>query len=116
MSRSIGSTRRATQVRFVRVIADVVPVSIVVCESAAGPNTRPKARRGGLWARQGGSGQHSGSNAMADAVTMRLRTFYVHVVVLRITYFEEYYYKLRLMYELRAYAADCTCMGMSRNL
>jgi hypothetical protein len=37
-----------------------------------------------------------------------------HVVVLRITYFEEYYYKLRLMYELRAYAADCTCMGMSR--
>jgi hypothetical protein len=23
---------------------------------------------------------------------------------------------LRLMYELRAYAADCTCMGMSRYL
>ena len=114
MSRSIGSTRRAIQVRFVRVIADVVPVSIVVCESAAGPNTRPKARRGGLWARQGGSGQHSGSNAMADAVTMPVT--YVHVVVLRITYFEEYYYILRLMYELRAYAADCTCMGMSRNL
>jgi len=112
VSRSIGSTRRATQVRFVRVIADVVPVSIVVCESAAGPNTRPKARRGGLWARQGGSGQHSeGSNAMAACGYVR-----THVVVLRITYFEEYYYKLRLMYELRAYAADCTCMGMSRNL
>ena len=114
MSRSIGSTRRAIQVRFVRVIADVVPVSIVVCESAAGPNTRPKARRGGLWARQGGRAVSTAVRSdQADAVTRRRVP---GVVVLRITYFEEYYYKLRLMYELRAYAADCTCMGMSRNL
>jgi len=62
----------------------------------------------GLTGMQSADGEIKAARAAVDVRT--------HVVVLRITYFEEYYYKLRLMYELRAYAADCTCMGMSRNL